>query len=326
MQLNKVKISIIFLSLLATFAGYFLISVKEIQALGISPPWVINHELLRGSHFEKTVYITQGTPEELLHAIAEINVPENMKSWVTVKPGKEFTIPLVKLFPVTIAIDVPLDAKLGSYGGEIRITTQPETKGGEPSVSIGIGVAIELDLAVVEKEFIDYTVQNLSFLPMEEGWPVKIAFIIDNRGNGKVRPSKVSLEIYDSSERQLLGSAEDSDLTYVDPFKRGDSLAEFPVNLAAGSYFGKVKVYKTEEEVVEFKFPFEVFKKGTLPQPGKGLIYWILVSGGAVLIAGLVFLMRKSGKNILARVKKINASLKKSKKKFKKVFKVLKEK
>ncbi|MEK7503539.1 MAG: hypothetical protein AAB577_00990, partial [Patescibacteria group bacterium] len=277
-------------------------------------------------HFEKTVYITQGTPEDLLHAVAEINVPERMKSWITIQPGKEFTIPLVKLFPVTIIIDVPEDATPGGYGGEIRITTQPETAGAASSVSIGIGVAIELDLAVVEKEVIDYTVQNLDFIPMEEGWPIKIAFIIDNRGNAKVRPSRVSLEIYDSLGQQLLGSAEDTDLTYVESFKRGNSLAEFPVNLAVGSYIGKVKVYKTEEEVTEFKFPFEVFKRGTLPQPPKSLAFWLSIAGGIVLLAGLILIMRKSGNNILARFGEINASCQKSSKKFKKAFNVLKEK
>jgi len=325
MRFKKAKISVISLFLFAACAVGFFIFSQQVLALGISPPWVINNQLLKGSHFEKTVYITQGTPEEPLRATAEINLPEKIRSWVTIKQGREFTIPLVKLFPVTIYVDVPQNAELGDYNGEIRITTQPETKGGA-SVSIGVGVAIELDFAVVEKEVIDFTVQNLRFLPMEESWPVKIAFIIDNRGNTRVRPSRVFLEIYDKLEKELLGSVEDKDLTYVEPFQGGESIAEFPVNLAVGVYFGKVKVYKTEEEVVEFKFPFEVLEKGTLPRE-KPWLKWLLVGVGlGILVAGLIWSWRKSNGKILMVFSGIIRPFIKIKKKFKKISKILKEK
>src|SRR3989344_2812142 len=215
MQSNKVKSSIILLSLLAVFAGCFLFSSQTAQALGISPPWVKVPNLLKGSHFEKSVVIVQGDPKEPLRAEEQIKVPEKIRNWIIIKPRKEITIPQVRQFPVIVVIDVPQDAELGRYTGEIGITTSPEKKDGA-QVTIGIGVVIDLDLEVTEEESIDWSVPLQKILPMEESWPVKISFTIDNKGNGRARPQKVVLGVFrDARGEKLVASGEDTDLPYV---------------------------------------------------------------------------------------------------------------
>lgn len=309
MQPNKVKISIIFLSLIAVFAGCFLFSSQTAQALGISPPWVKVPNLLRGSHFEKTVTIVQGDPKEPLQAQVQINVPEEIKNWITIKPGLEFVIPQVRQFPVAVVIDVPQDAKLGRYTGEIGITTSPAAKEGA-QVTIGIGVIVELDLEVTEAESIDWSVPLQKIQPMEEGWPVKISFTIDNKGNGRARPKKVVLEAYrEVRGGTLAGTAEDTDLPYVGAFTRGETIAEFPMNLTVGEYWAKITLYKNENEKLEYESPFQVLPKGTLPRPGKGLIFWFLIGIGVcafcALMGGVIWLWRKFGKKILLILKVI---------------------
>ena len=143
-----------------------------------------NYELLKGSHFEKIVHINQGAPQEPLIAEVEVEA-EGFEHWITVKPGLKFTVPVVQLFPVTVVVDVPGDAQLGSYRGEIKIITSPAPKEGEGGarVSIGIGAAVALDLEVVEKKVIDWAIPLWDIKPLEEGWPIKVALIINNKGN-----------------------------------------------------------------------------------------------------------------------------------------------
>ena len=106
MHLKRIsKIWVTSLLLFSVFAGCLLFS-SSVRALGISPPWIINHHLLRGSHFEKTVHINQGDPKEPLYVEIEIEVPPEIRDWITIKSGMEFTIPIVQLFLIYVIIDV----------------------------------------------------------------------------------------------------------------------------------------------------------------------------------------------------------------------------
>ncbi|MFH1820410.1 MAG: hypothetical protein ABH805_00585 [Candidatus Nealsonbacteria bacterium] len=283
--------------LLAIFVSCFLFVPKEVEALGISPPSVINHQLLRGTHFEETVYINQGDPKEVLQAVAKINVAEKMAGWVNLKPGNEFNIPITRLFPVIVAIDIPSDAELGSYEGEIRIITHPETQE-EGQVTIGIGIVINLDLTVVEKEFVDFRFIGQSVRPMEEGWPVKLALAIDNKGNAGARPDKVFLEIYNRLDGSFLGSGEADKFSpsTAEPFKRSEIIAQFSINLPMGLYWAQGKIYKGEE-IIEYKIPFEVLEEGTLPRE-KSWPKWLIIVGAGILFLGAVvwFLIRIRGR------------------------------
>ncbi len=333
----KSKIWLGSLFLLVVFTGCFLFSYQVVQAIGISPPAVINHHLLRGSHFQQRIYINQGDPKEALHATANINVPDNIKDWITLLPGTEFTISTTKLFPVFVVIDVPDDAELGNYGGEIKITTRPkELKEGQ--VSIGIGLAITLDLAVVEEEIINFSIENQRVQPMEEGWPVKLVLTIDNKGNTKAKPYKVFLEVYNRINGSFLGSGESSKCSpdYVESFKKGEIAVEFPVSLIdlpVGLYWAQGKIYKSQDEIVEYKFPFEVLERGTLPRKNAWLKWLLIGLGGAAFLGLIAWSLRKVDKKTLAplsfitrvrpsvKVKKKKTTLKKQAKVKKKVKK-----
>ena len=157
---------IIGFGLLTIFTSSFWFLPQEVEALGISPPIVKSDRLIRGSHYEQVVYINQGAPKENLIAKAEIRLPEDIKKWVSLRPGLEFTIPQVRLFPLTVVIDVPEDAELRSYSGEIKITTSPETKNAG-QVSIGIGLAIALTFTVTDQALIDYDVAAWKIAPIK---------------------------------------------------------------------------------------------------------------------------------------------------------------
>jgi len=331
---SKSQVLIISLISLTVFTGCFLVSSQTTQAIGISPPAVINHQLSRGSHFEQRIYINQGNPQIPLRATANINVPEKIKDWITFKPGTEFIIPLVKLFPVFVEINVPADADFGGYGGEINISTQPEElKKGQ--VAISLGLTITLDLAVVEEEIIDFNFVSQEVKPMEDGWPVKLILTIDNRGNIGAKPEKVFLEVHNRRDGSFLGSGEVTSFnpSHVEPFKKSSIIAEFAIKLPEGLYWAQGKIYKTEDEIIEYKFPFDVLEEGALPRE-KPWLKWLLIGLGAVAFLGIVvWLWRKTSKKILAlfslimrlrpslKIKEKKAAKKKQVKKAKKVSK-----
>ena len=67
---------------------------------------------------------------------------------------------------------------------------------------------------------------------------------IENQGNVDVGPDKITLDVYDSSFKQLIKSQTKSRLGKVKAFQRGDVLAFFGIKLPVGQYWGDVKVYK----------------------------------------------------------------------------------
>lgn len=319
MPLKEVRKILIFTLILFTvFTGCFLFFSQTAQALGISPPWVKVPNLLRGSHYEKNIAIVQGDPKEPLRAEVQFIASEELKKWISIKQGTEFTIPQVKQFPVTVVIDVPPTASLGRYTGEILITTSPQKQEGT-QVTIGIGVVIELDLTVVEEESVDWSVPLQEILAMEEGWPVKISFTIDNKGNGKARPKKVVLEVYrDIRGGRLVGTYEDADLLYVESFTRGATIAEFPMDLTVDRYWAKITLYKNDNEKLEYEAPFEVLPRGTLPSEKPWLKWFLTGLGAVVFLAVLVWCWRRCGRKILnlfSLVTRLRPSIKIKKKK-----------
>lgn len=311
----------IILILLTVFVGSFWFSSTEVQALGISPPLVRNHQLLRGSHFESTVYLSQGEPQALKGRLT-LGVSDKIRNWITIQPSGEFDIPAVKLFPIKVIVDVPADAELGNYTGEIKITTQPANLE-EGQVTIGIGAAIALDLRVAEKEIIDFSIIVAKVEPMEEGWPVRISFLINNKGNTAIKPQKVFLEVLSDLSGEFLWSGQTPNLNSIESFQTGNSIAEFPVDLKAGSYRAQLKVYKTESEILEYQIPFRVLEKGTLPRPGKPWFFWPSLGIGALLF---IFLAYKFRRFFIVIINKIIYPFIIIKRKFVKIIRVLREK
>ena len=306
-------------------AGCFLFFAFEVKALGVSPPWVRNYELLRGSHFEKIVHINQGAPQEPLIAEVEVDAA-GFEHWITVKPGLKFTVPVVQLFPVTVVVDVPEDAELGSYRGELKIITSPAPKEGEGGarVTIGIGAAVALDLEVVEKKIIDWAIPLWDIKPLEEGWPVKVALVINNKGNTRVRPLKVVLDIYNEERSSKIGSVEVSEIDYVEAFERREVVVEFPIDLEPAFYYAKVYVYKNENDVLELESLFEVLEKGALPVWSEAWFRWLVAAIIALVIfLGLIFALRRK---IWAFLKATGRFFVRTRRKSKKIVQVLREK
>ncbi|HXK32290.1 MAG TPA: hypothetical protein VJ378_02380 [Candidatus Paceibacterota bacterium] len=271
--------------------GIFLIVLFTFNAsnvlagFGISPPYVLNDKLTRGSSYEQKIILSRGDPNEDLKAEITIDAPE-IENWITIEPGKEFILPKgEQQVPMIVKVNVPKDAEYKNYKGVIRVRTSSLVAPGEGQVSIAIGARIDVDLSVNKEVFIDFKVRAINILPVEiKSWPlslfnnIKVLIKIENLGNVKGSPTKVQLDLYDINEKGILESKEDKSLEDVNPFETKEISAEFPTKITEGQYWVKVKIFngsdiKREEKIIitATKVPFSVKD-------------WLIVIGSGILI------------------------------------------
>jgi hypothetical protein len=236
------------------------------SGFGISPPYLKNDHLVPGSHFEQTITLTRSEPKEPLKITIEIEAPE-IENWIKVDKGKEFEYPAnLTQFPINFIVDVPEDAAYGTYYGKITIKAAPIAPKGQ--VTVAIGAQAEIKLKVSGEVFSDFKIMRVSIPAFEEGWPLKFIVTLKNIGNVKTRPSKVHLDIYDNFHQRLLKSGDIINMSWIDPFKVGESVGEMKVNLKSGQYWAEYEIYKDDELKVKDKIRFNVHLPGTLrPKP-----------------------------------------------------------
>ncbi len=280
--------------------GFFILLSSTQGAwagFGITPPYFINHNLTRGSHFEKRIWLTRGDPSGDLRIEVAVDVP-GANEWISIDRGKSFILEEgEQKTPMIIKIDVPKRAEFKSYPGYIRITTYPVNGSeGEGQVAIILGARIEVDLDVRNIKIFDFEIQRVNTYDLEEGhkvlwWfsPGKISFEmeIENIGNVKAAPSRVVFEIYDAKEENLLETVEVKRMNKVDPFQTGTVIAKLPTKLLAGSYWAVFKVFKKDEMVKEGRIHLSILPRGTMqpiPKEWLGLQIWIWVLTTIILV------------------------------------------
>lgn len=240
------------------FCATFLFSVSIAEAgFGITPPYVNNHRLTRGTIYEQKITLVRSDPNEDLNTQITMNIPE-VQSWFSVDRGTDFVLPKgTTQIPVIIRVTVPSDAPYKEFKGAIRIRTSSAsstpTGGG---VSIALGAQIDVDVEVVDKIY-DFDVRKIRISDLEEGrwkwglfFPAKIRFFmtIENTGNTDFGPTKVRFDIYDSEMETLLESTENSNkIEKIPPFAIREVYSELPTHLGAGRYKAKYTIFKNND-------------------------------------------------------------------------------
>lgn len=254
---SRRSLSVRFLVLFLCAVTLFLGTASTAHAgFGISPPYVNNMRLTRGTVFEQKITLVRSDPTEDLKAEITMNIP-GAESWFSVDLGQEFTLPKgVTQVPIVITVRVPKDAEYKEYKGAIRIRTSSTDVPEGGGVSIALGAQIDVDVKVVDKIF-DFDVRRIRMADLEEGrtkwglfFPGKIRFYmtIENTGNTEYGPTKVLFEIYDSEMETLLETTENTNkVEKIAPFTIKEVLAELPTRLPAGRYTAKYTIYKGEE-------------------------------------------------------------------------------
>lgn len=241
---------------------------------GITPPYVKNERLSRGSTFEQQITLVRSDPVDDLDVKITMNIP-GIESWFSVDKGLDFTIPKgVSQMPIVIRVSVPEDAAYQDYKGAIRIRTSSPVTQKTGSVSIALGAQIDVSLKVVDK-ILDFDVRRVRLADLEQGFtkwslffPGKIRFFmtVQNTGNAEYGPTKVRMQIYDADHAQLLETTENLNrIEKVAPFATKEVIAELPTRLSAGRYIAKYAIFKGNEIAQENEVNLSISVPGAVP-------------------------------------------------------------
>jgi len=250
----------------------FLLTANAVNAgLGISPSRMTVKHLLRDSHYEKTFVLSRSDPKETVNF--RVLVEGSIKDWITTDKGTEFTWPASQQrFPVTVIVEPPSDTPNGLYEGSIRFITVPkpeEELGGSTAVVV-LAAAVQAKLTVTGEQVLEYTILAVTIKVVEEGLPIGIAITINNTGNVKARPTKVHVDIYDKFKEILLESHDitETEMGFVDAFKRDDIIIEIPNKLGIEQYWAVVSIYRDDVLLEEESVMFEIVEAGSLQRQG----------------------------------------------------------
>ncbi len=272
---------------------------------GISPPYVRNGHLIPGSHYDQRIFLLRSSAEEDLQAEIEVK-GEPVKNWISIDKGTSFILPKGKLrVPMIVSVDVPKEADVGTYKGHISIKVKP-LGAAKTGVSVALGARVDIDLTVTNETYPDFIVRLAKIPDFEElKWPwnswllgrffykIRAELTIENTGNVPVAPSKVHLDVYDISKKNLLESSSDTSLKKIKPFSKETIVASFPTKLGVGQYWSKLKIYKGNQVVNYYEFVFNIVEPGALGKDYLGHWPWILGIGLFLLVALFVFILVK---------------------------------
>lgn len=295
---------------IALFLSFLIILAWNHSAqagFGISPPYVKSSKLIPGTHYEQKITLLRSSADEDLQANITINAPD-IESWISIQEGLTFELPKDKLHvPMIVNVDVPEDAALGNYQGHINIRITPKGKGGG-GVAVALGARVDIDLTLTKETFPDFKIRMVNipdFETLGKPWSwrmfawlfyrIRVTMKIENTGNVSTAPSKVTMEVYDLTEKNKLESLTDTSFKQIEPFETNNIIASFPTKLSAGQYWAKIKIYK-EKEIVHFnKIAFTIAAKGTLPDgpPALGIWPWVMLSGMILLLVIALLLLVK---------------------------------
>ncbi len=226
---------------------------------GVSPPKVENDHLLPGSYYEKVIHLSRGNPNSDLMAEVEYKFFDESVEWVSIKEGERFPLPKGEnSVPMTVQVDVPSDASLGNYTGQIKVSAVPADKADESGVSVVLAAAINFDIEVTDQEVEGMIMRGVRVKKAVEGRPIEFAMRIENTGNVATRPDKVKFEVFDRYHDKVIATTETSEMDSVPAFETKEIVAELPANLEINEYQGDFEIFKGGKTLREGTLIFKV--------------------------------------------------------------------
>lgn len=254
-------------------------------AFGVSPPFFNADHLVPGVTYSQTIYLVQDQPNSDLPINAKIDLPGHVQSWITLDHGLSFVIPRgVKQFPVVITATVPQGEGLGKYSGNITFASVPSRTG---EVTIALGANVGVNLTVGNGIFEQYSIPNISFPSIEEGWNPKVFFHFQNNGNIAESVDSIVFSLYDQYDTvRLAYMTQQGGLPPVPPFTTKDFTVEFPTNfhVGVGDYWATVTFYKNYQSITSFKDILHVLPAGSLSSPWSRYWYYYVLGIAVLLI------------------------------------------
>jgi len=312
--MKKVSLFIVLLTLAAIAFGPRAVFIAHAEGFGITPPYVTNDSLTDNSHYEQTIILVRSDTSSDLQATVAVNVP-GANDWISVDRGLQFIMPKgTQQMPIIVSVNVPSNAKLGHYTGNIQIVVSPLTGPTPGTVGITIGAQIDVNLQVIDQKMANFTVRRVQLANAEEGsslwwmhFPGKAVFAMDieNTGNISAAPEKVVFTYEDYLTQRILETETNSNrLASIDPFEAKTVEADVPTYLPQGSYKVFYQIFGRDDGDVigQGTLDMSILSPGTLTgyigygfwgiRTSEKLITLAVVLGILLIFYGIVMLAR----------------------------------
>lgn len=293
------RFAIVFVLFSFLFVSFRVLPARG--AFGISPPFLNADHLVKGARYSQTIYLVQDQPNEDLRIKAELEIQERVRSWVSIDKGFDFVIPKgVRQFPVQVGIQVPKDAGLGAYSGNLTFTSAPSEAG---QVTIALGAQVAINLTVGTDIYRKISVPVVKLLDIEEGWDPRVYVKFHNDGNVPEAFTGATYELFDQFNSVRLAFAQKAeDFPETLPFQVKEYSVEFPIDfhLGVGQYWGSVQFFQGDKVVATQKTVFNVLKRGALRGPTAQVLTslkenWIYYGlGGLVVVFASIFIVKRT--------------------------------
>jgi len=260
-------------------------------AFGISPPFMNAVHLVPGAKYAQTIYLVQDQPNQDLPISAKIDVPDAIRSWISIDQGLNFVIPKgVRQFPVQISVNVPKDASLAVYNGHVTFVSSPAQAG---QVTIALGAEVIVNITVGNDIYRHIEVPVVRPLDIEEGWNPRVYVKFDNQGNVPEHFDAATFELSDQFGAVRLAYTQKRDgFPDIPPFTVKEFTVEFPIDfhIGLGQYWATVNFYQDDKVIAGQKTVFTALKRGSLSSPTAQLLQW-MSQNWMYLMGGLVVLI-----------------------------------
>lgn len=280
----------------------FVFLVPQVYAgFGITPPYVRNSSLIKNSTYEQKIILVRSDPTVPLNAEISVDVP-GISEWFSVAEGSKFLLPAgEQKVTMTVRVKVPDNAEFKTYVGNIRVKTSAvDGQVADGAVSISLGAQIDVDITVIDKEILDFTIRKIGVSDLNEGhkfgwlyFPGKINFemLLENIGNVKIAPSEVVFHIYDQSGQILLEETKSTNnIKKTAPFEQATVFAELPSRLPRGAYLVRYQIKNGADIKQEGEISLNILPYGTLNLAGYGFFGLSLAHKLSVLLPLFVIL------------------------------------
>lgn len=269
------------------FAATFGLGFSTIEAgFGVSPAVITNDRIKPGTTFTRELVITQSDPIEDLQIEIETDLGE-MEDWVRFEPGRSFEIEKgAQRFTMTMLLDVPADAQISTYEGSIRIKALSGAEAVAGGVSIIKGAQLGVNITTTTENIRELSVRAVDIPDYNQGEPLTLDVLIENRGNIPDRPDEINLAISNIAGVPVT-NFDTTDIGSIDPGTIDTVSITFDSSLEAGEYFGDVDVLLDGASLKDDKVVFSVFPPQNVSQTQGGVTETNENNG--LLLAGIIF-------------------------------------
>lgn len=253
-------------SLLAVFVGIVLFVPGHAlaAAFGVSPPWIENENIKPGTNFVYVINLSANELSDDMKVVAEFSGDPEIAQWLMIANKDSLTMAKGQsVTPMSVNVNVPADAKVGEYKGNLKLSLASE-KAGTDNIAILLGGNIAITLGVVDKDVTDYWVQSISADPIAEGQAIDLKLSVKNLGNTDLKNLLTKVAVIDpkTGETVTEGSAENLTVP-VYPQTMGETGLSIPApDLKTGNYSLDVEAFKDGKSAYKNRLFFAVTAPG----------------------------------------------------------------